>query len=225
VGYIGNEIAGGFKMASSGFRTTHVYPDRVIKEAITNAVLHRDYRYEQDVQVRIFDDRIEIESPGEFPGNIKPWTVENSGSTPRNPSLVNHLREFPEPPNVDAGEGVPMMFSTMKEQGLFPPQYTLNERTDIPYVQVTLRNEKRPQIWEQVSDWIERNGFIADRHLREIAEVETLEATRMLKAWLEKGLLVKDASGGKKGTVYRKPESKPAKELGLFSNDNENKTS
>jgi ATP-dependent DNA helicase RecG len=95
--YVWDEIAVGFEMAS-GFTAKHAYPMRVIKEAITNAVLHRDYRFQRDVNVRIFDDRIEVESPGEFPANITPSTIETAGSTPRNPSLVNHLREFPTPP-------------------------------------------------------------------------------------------------------------------------------
>ena len=74
------------------------------------------------MNIRIFDDRIEVESPGEFPANITPSTIEIAGSAPRNPSLVNHLREFPTPPNVDAGEGVPMMFSEMKARGLYPAE-------------------------------------------------------------------------------------------------------
>lgn len=104
-----DEIATGFRMAASGFAATHVYPERVIKEAITNAVLHRDYRYGKDIQIRIFDSRIEVESPGEFPANITAATINRARSAPRNPSLVTHAREFPNPPNVDAGEGVPMM--------------------------------------------------------------------------------------------------------------------
>ncbi len=46
------------------------YPDEALHEVITNAVLHRDYSIPADVQVRIFDNRVEIESPGRLPGHI-----------------------------------------------------------------------------------------------------------------------------------------------------------
>lgn len=220
--YVLNEIAAGFEMAASGFRTTHAYPTRVIKEAITNAVLHRDYRYPRDSVIRIFDNRIEVESPGELPFNITPATIGKAGSAPRNPSLVNAAREFPDPPNVDAGEGVPMMFAEMRASGLYPPQYAVNRDAAVPTVTVTLLNEQRPAVWEQVSDWIDRHGFIANRDLRQIAGVETLQASRMFKGWVERGLLVADDSKGKRGTVYRKPVTPPADSLSLFSEASEN---
>jgi ATP-dependent DNA helicase RecG len=47
----------------------------VVKEAIVNAIIHRDYRLNRDIFVRIFDDRIEVESPGVFPGNITPANI------------------------------------------------------------------------------------------------------------------------------------------------------
>lgn len=206
--YVKNEIAQRLVMARSGFATVHRYPERVIKEAITNAVLHRDYRFGKDIQIRIFENRIEVESPGEFPGNITPATISTAKSSPRNPSLVNHAREFPNPPNVDAGEGIPMMFQQMKAQGLFPPQYSVSRDAAVPSVTVTLLNEARPPVWEQVSDWIDKHGYIANRDLRKIAAVETLDASRMLKRWVESGLLISDDTKGKRGTVYRKGTTK-----------------
>ncbi len=59
----------------SGFVTTYRIPERAIKEAITNAVIHRDYYTKRDIEVRIFEDRIEIESPGLFPFNITPSNI------------------------------------------------------------------------------------------------------------------------------------------------------
>ncbi|MFB1485767.1 MULTISPECIES: helix-turn-helix domain-containing protein [unclassified Thiocapsa] len=42
--YVLDSLAAGLTLAASGFKTVHRYPERVIKEAITNAVIHRDYR-------------------------------------------------------------------------------------------------------------------------------------------------------------------------------------
>jgi len=203
-GYVLDELAAGLTLAASGFKTVHRYPERVIKEAITNAVIHRDYRLNRDIHIRIFDNRIEVESPGLFPGAITPATVAQAGSFSRNPLLARNLREFPEPPNVDAGEGVRMMFAEMRAANLFPPFFAETQATAQPSVIVTLLNEERPPVWEQVSDWMDRNGRLSNGELCKIADIDTLKASKMLKRWVEQGVLVRDDSGGKRHTVYRK---------------------
>ena len=47
--------------------------------------IHRDYRLNRDIFVRIFDDRIEGERPGAFPCNITPANLAKAGSRARNP--------------------------------------------------------------------------------------------------------------------------------------------
>ena len=112
-----------------------------------------------------------------------------------------------------------MMFSEMKARGLYPPAYSVRQESAIPTVTVTLLNEQRPAVWEQVSAFIDKNGAIANRDLRQIAGLETLQATRMLKGWVEKGLLVMHGSG-KRDATYRKPNSAPThEELLRFDRD------
>lgn len=215
--YVMNELAEGLTLARSGFRTVHRYPERVIKEAITNAVIHRDYRLNRDILVRIFDNRIEILSPGLLPGRITPATIERSGSFARNPLLASNLREFPVPPNVDAGEGVPMMFSEMRAHDLYPPQYRELREQAQEAVMLTMLNEERPPIWEQVSDWMDRHGPISNGQLCEISGLDTLKASKQLKRWVEQGLLVPDATKAKRNMVYLKPVATTSEALGLFS--------
>ena len=200
--YVLNEIASGLTLASSGFETAHRSPTRVIKEALTNAVIHRDYHINRDIHVGIFDNRIEIESPGLFPAHITAATIQQARSFSRNPLIVNNLREFPTPPNIDAGEGIRMMFSTMQAIGLYPPLYLSSPYLEHDAVMVTLLNEERPAVWEQVSKWIDRNGSISNRELRRIAGIDTLKASKMLKKWVEADMLVSDTSKGKRGTRY-----------------------
>lgn len=208
--YVMNEIAQGLTLAKSGFETIHRYPTRVIREAITNAVIHRDYHIQRDIHVRIFDNRIEVESPGLLPGNITAETIERSGSFSRNPLIVNCLREFPEPPNIDAGEGVRMMFATMRAVGLYPPLYLVKNESVIVY----LLNEERPPVWEQVTAWIDRQGHITNKDLCTIAGVDTLKASKMLKNWVELEMLEVDMTKGKRGARYKKAGS--AREPRLF---------
>jgi ATP-dependent DNA helicase RecG len=204
--YVLERLAQGLKMEGSGFKTRYRYPERVIKEAITNAVVHRDYRLNRDIHVRIFDDRVEIESPGLLPGNLTPATIEKSGSMPRNNLLVTNLREFPNPPNVDAGEGIPMMFAQMAEANLYKPGYQEQLDEAFPSLCVTLLNEEQPPLWVQVSDWIDHHGPIVNSKLREISGLDTLAASRQLKQWVTKGVLVPLPAASLRKACYTKPE-------------------
>ena len=51
------------------------YPTTALHEIITNAVLHRDYQIADDIHIRIFDNRVEIASPGTLPANITPENI------------------------------------------------------------------------------------------------------------------------------------------------------
>ncbi len=211
------ELEEGLTLASSGFKTRHVYPERVVKEAIVNAVIHRDYRLNRDIFVRIFDDRIEVESPGTFPGNITAGNIARTGSKARNPLIVQNLREFPAAPNIDAGEGVKMMFAEMAAAKLYPPQYSQNTEAAVETVTVTLLNLERPSAWDEVSDWIDREGFIQNAKLCEIAKVDTLKASKMLVAWREQGLLVPLPDRAKRNMAYTKPAKAGVEQASLLS--------
>ena len=212
-----NEIAQGVTLSGSGFRAKHAYPERVVKEAIVNAILHRDYRLNRDIFVRVFDDRIEVESPGVFPGNITPASIGRTGSKARNPLLAQNLREFPVPPNIDAGEGVKMMFTEMDAAALYPPQYGLNTDVAVETVTLTLLNEERPAAWVQVSDWIDRNGPIAG--------VDTLESSRKPRNWLTQRLRVALPAASRQQARYAKPQKRSAEPDSLSNavdNESEN---
>jgi ATP-dependent DNA helicase RecG len=67
-----DELVHGHTRAGRGFKMRHEYPERMVKEATVNAVIHRDNRLNRDSVIRIFDDRITVESPGALPGTSTP---------------------------------------------------------------------------------------------------------------------------------------------------------
>lgn len=212
-----DELAQGLTLSGSGFKTRHLYPERVVKEAIVNAVIHRDYRLNRDIFIRIFDDRVEVESPGLFPGSITPANIGKAGSKARNPLLAQNLREFPTPPNIDAGEGVKMMFAEMAQANLYPPQYRQNTEVAVESVTVTLLNLERPTAWDEVSDWIDRHGSIANADLVRIAKLDTLKASKLFGLWREQGLLVPLPGRGKRNMAYTKPAEQGDGQQSLLS--------
>ena len=127
-------------------------------------------------------------------------------------------------PNIDAGEGVKMMFAEMSAAQLYPPQYSQNTDAAVETVTVTLLNLERPSVWDEVSDWIDRNGSIANAELCKIAGVETLKASKMLGAWVEQGLLEPLPDRGKRNMAYTKPSQageQPSLLSGLEENNND----
>lgn len=207
-----HELSSGVQVGPLGFEIAQRYPVRVIQEAITNAVIHRDYFLSADIQIRIFADRIEVESPGGLPGGVTTANVGIVGSRPRNRALVDHLREFPVPPNLDAGEGVPMMRRTMRQSDLYPPIFLNQGAGGKESVLVQLSNLNRPSIWSQVEDYLDRVGSIANAEVRALLHTDNaVRASRMLKNWVDLGLLeLVDPDAPKQQRRYQRPGISPA---------------
>ena len=71
------------------------YPDEVIREAIVNAVVHRDYLLSgTDIELSIYSDRIEITSPGSLPNGITPERMRIGTRAARNQLLKDVMRDF-----------------------------------------------------------------------------------------------------------------------------------
>mgnify|MGYP001583545784 CR=1 FL=1 len=202
-----DELASGVQVSPLGFEVVQRYPVRVLQEAITNAVLHRAYHVSADIHVRIFADRVEVESPGTFPRDVTLANLRRVGSRPRNPLLVDHLREFPEPPNLDAGEGVRMMFDTMHRADLYPPLYRAFPDLDREAVQVVLLNQARPTAWDQVAALVEEHGSVGNAEVRTILGTDDrVRASKQLRQWVDQGLVVPlDPNAPKSQRRYRLP--------------------
>lgn len=201
----------------SGFITTYQVPERAVKEAITNAVIHRDYYTKRDIEIKIFEDRIEVESPGLLPFNITPSNIGYERAYGyRNDLLVKHLREFPDPPNLDQNEGVRAMREGMKVANLYPPIFfTYPVLQDA--VRVVLFNEKAPDEWDKISNYLKRNKYINNGEARGVLRIaDIIKVSRLLKKWTVQGLLTRitPRSGAKRNIRYRLPN---ADEKSLFA--------
>ena len=67
------------------------YPLDALREAIINALIHRDYfESSSDIQIRVYDDRVTISNPGTLPSKLKIKDLKREGhlSVPRNPLLA-----------------------------------------------------------------------------------------------------------------------------------------
>lgn len=86
------------------------YPPETIWEILVNAVIHRDYSISDDIHVLIFNNRIEIRSPGKLPGYV---TIDNilDARFSRNSKIVRILNKYKNPVNKDMGGRTKHSFS------------------------------------------------------------------------------------------------------------------
>lgn len=191
------------KLEGATFKRLKI-PNFVIQEAITNAVIHRDYSIQNDIHIRIFDNRLEIESPGWFPGLVTLETILNDRFA-RNPIIEDILRRMPNPPNLNIGEGVNRMFNEMEKKNLYVPLYSPRKYT--PHsVCVVLFNEEKVTYWNVVDKYLSEHEVITNSEFREITGLDTLKASEFLKKWTKQQLLEK-IGDSKRKTAYKKPSS------------------
>jgi len=159
-------IVEGIGMLGTGGLQAIRYAREALHEIITNAVLHRDYSIASDIHVRIFDNRIEVESPGLLPGHI---TEENilEEQLARNGAIVRLINKFPDPPNKDVGEGLNTAFEAMRRLKLKAP--LIKEKGNS--VLVTIRHEPLASPEEGVLEYLKTHDEINNSTARGITGI------------------------------------------------------
>lgn len=89
-------------------------PEEVLREGLVNAVAHRDYTIMAPIRVLIFDNRIEIRTPGRLPNTVTVESMKLGSHVLRNPTIYNFLNKIGMV--TDIGSGIPRMIKIMKER-------------------------------------------------------------------------------------------------------------
>jgi ATP-dependent DNA helicase RecG len=161
------------------------YPITALHEIITNAVLHRDYSVADDIHIRIFDNRVEVASPGTLPAHITPENILNERFA-RNAAMVRLINKFPDPPNKDVGEGLNTAFLAMREMKLKPP---VIEQAG-GYVKVVLKHESLATPEEIIVQYLQENDQITNRIARDLCFIGSENKMKgILQRLVRKGLI------------------------------------
>ena len=199
--------------AEAKFVTEAEYPEFAWKELIINAIAHRDYSIKgTDIQVKMFDNRLVVESPGTLPGIVRLNNMRHVHFS-RNPKIAQFLHEYEYV--QEFGEGVDRLYEVMDAAGLPQPEY----KVDAFMLYATIRNkvgdnhQVNPQVNQQdnpqvsMSDKIiafcalpkTRNEIAAHCGYKDVRNF----AARYLKPLLESGQL--------RMTIPDKPNSRNQK--------------
>lgn len=134
--FIRSHINKKIKIKQAGRREEeYEYPIDVVREAIVNAVAHRDYFSKDAIQIYLFENRIEITNPGSLPQGL-PKELFGTISVQRNPITYRFLRDLEYVEGL--GTGIPRMKNKMRKSGLSDPEFIFTES----FFRIILYNKK-----------------------------------------------------------------------------------
>lgn len=178
------------------------YPEEALREALLNAVVHRDYDYSGSIIINIYDDRMEFISLG---GLVKGLTLEDikgGVSQPRNTVIANvfYRLELIE----SYGTGIQRMLESYAGSG-FEPEFAPAPASFV--VMLPNRNAEKNQAddlnlsrEEKVLRLLTKRGSISRKDVEQLLGCSSFPSNQVLKLLLEQGRIVK--TGAARGTKY-----------------------
>jgi ATP-dependent DNA helicase RecG len=175
------------------------YPEAAVREAVTNAICHRDYSAMGTIQIRIYDDRLEVWNPGTLPAGI---TIDSlyreHPSLPRNPKiasafyrarLIEHwgtgtLRM------ADACESLGIKLEFLSEAGFFMVRFVKPEKIILSLVERDLNDRQKKGL-----EYAKRTGRITTGEYKRLCNISERQSLDDLKSLIETGLLIRTGSG------------------------------
>ncbi len=173
------------------------YPIKALREAINNALVHRNYLETGDVRVFIFDNRIEIINPGNFPEGVSP---DNPIHKPVNEILSKFVYDIGF---IDKyGSGIQMMKDLSKEWGNNEPYYDLHpvetkiifesQIQESTYIELPEYLNKRQQ---KALEYIKIKKRITSKQYQQINKVSKRTVWKDINGLLEGDMIIKKSSG------------------------------
>lgn len=164
-------------------------PEDAIREAINNAVLHCKYNIPGAIKIAVYDNRLEIFSPGDFPGPVDINTLGDGITFLRNPILVRlayktHLIE-------SRGTGIKLIYDTCKKAGIRKSDYP----DEGDFVKVIFYFE--PDISSYLSEeestiaYLKMNEYATSQQIAEYLPVSQKTAIRKLNHLIKQKKVVK----------------------------------
>ncbi|GMA16998.1 ATP-dependent DNA helicase RecG [Deinococcus metallilatus] len=186
--------------------------EAVYREALLNALTHRDYTLRDAVHVHHYPDRLEIMNPGGLPGGITPGNILRHQPKRRNPLLAEVLARLGLVER--AGVGVDKMYGLMLRHGKEPPEYTTypdavtlalhSPGFDAEFVRFVARKQEEMQTLSLdmliVLSLLAREGEATRTHLARALQLPEDRTPRLLRGMEDHGLIARSGVG--RGIAY-----------------------
>lgn len=182
-----------YHVLDARLRAMVLIPEVALREAIINAVVHRKYWIPGAIKIALYEDRLEIFSPGNFPGLMGPHHLGDGTTYLRNPHIARMARRLGLVEKL--GTGIRLMFESCKKANLQPPEFQENAdsiKVIFPFLFI-------PQ--SSVSEQENLLALFTMLHEVRLKEVETYlnisrnTATRKLNQLIELGKIQRHGKG------------------------------
>lgn len=212
------------------FKTQVIYPEPACREALINAITHRDYSLEgRGIEIRIFQDRLEILSPGKLLSKITIADLKELKGVheTRNTYIARVLREYGY--IRELGEGIRRMFELMKSNELVEPEISSPNKSFIVSLFYKFIYTKEEKIWidhfkdlqlnreQKTVVKLGINGrLVSPREVFENAGIIDTEKYRQLIESLDKLGILKREISGSKAQALAKEKKVSKKSIGRY---------
>lgn len=173
-------------------------PVNAIREAILNVIVHRNYRIPGPAKIAIYQDRVELFSPGTFPGPLYIRDLELGISYVRNPVICRIFREAGYIEKL--GSGFPTIFSSFNQAGLRQPQVLEREES----IKLILPRGKETHTEKDAESILlsifSRKEYVTMTEIAASLGISKATAWRMVKKLMSNGTI--SCRGKGPGTVY-----------------------
>ncbi len=149
-------------------------PEEAIRESIINSVAHRDYFNKNEIQISIFDDRVEITNPGGLPEGMEKELL-GILSVQRNPLIYQMLKDYGFMEGI--GSGIAKIYSTMQSAQLQKPEFFVSK--DI--FRIVLRIKKIEEIELAIKHNLNDRQIRALDYVRINKKIKTSDYARLNK--------------------------------------------
>ncbi len=187
-------------------------PTEAIREAIVNAVTHRNFLDRACVQVAVYDDRVEVTSPGMLYGGLTIEQIKEGGSKIRNRCIAE---VFSRMRIIESwGTGIKRMFSSCREYGirdpelleigdsfrvnLYRPSYSGNDAQSSPKSSPKSSSKSSPNglnaTQQKIMQMIRKNSRITQAEMAEIIKISRRAVQKNIKELVDQGIIIHEGS-------------------------------
>ena len=162
-------------------------PEVAVREALLNAIIHRNYHIKAPIKVAIFEDRIEIYSPGSFPGPLNPNKLKCGITYLRNPMICKLFRESGYVEKL--GTGLITIFDSYEERGLLEPKIVEGENNVKSILPRVLKKVTTNLADKELEKLFAISSVISTDDVQKILGVSRQTASRKMNKYIEQGIV------------------------------------
>jgi len=174
-------------------------PEVAIREALLNAIIHRNYHIKGPIKISIYDNRVEIFNPGSFVGPFDPNKLRTGITCLRNPIICKIFREAGYVEKL--GTGLIAIFESYEENNLMSPRIVEGENYVKLILPRELKNKGEVATDDELVKLFASSPEISLDDVQKILGVSRTTATRKMNRWIKDGRV--ERAGKTRSTRFR----------------------